>query len=828
LSAQLIIREPLGERRLTDEALPMSIGGAGSDVIVPAATPGPLAWIGAQEGQLFLQPASTEAVVLHNGARIAGSTWLRGGDVLDVGGGRLRLYVENGERLLEVIAGAADNATAPPIVADAAGVSGAGGEDMPIEAVAFRRSTGAAPTLSVPPWRRIGLAAALVLLAALAGYLFTSVPVQVEIDPVPQQLALEGGWPGFGLGTSRLLRPGEYTLVAAHEGYETLRVPIVIARDGRREFRFALTMLPGRLQIDLPVPGQVSIDGKAAGRAPGEFRLVAGRHRILIDTERHLDFQTEVEIEGRDRLQRLAPKLVPGWAAVSVTSDPAGAEALVGGKPVGATPVKLELMGGNHRLELRRAGYKTWVSDILVKANEPMNIGPVHLGIPDGRLAVQSAPAGANVTVGGVYRGRTPLEIDVRPDVSQAVAISREGYESATREVSVASGARRVVEVSLEAILGEVIVRATPADAELFVDGRSRGAARQTLSLPATAHAIEIRKPGYVTHKTTITPRVGLPQNIEVTLLEGVAAAPATAAGSGAPAEPGAPAASAAAPAMVALVPTLRTRTGQELKLLPAATFTMGSQRREAGRRANEAQRPVNLVRRFYMSTQEVTNADFKQFRPDHRSGFVSQNTLELDRQPVVNVSWQDAAAYCNWLSAEAGLKPAYEKRGDQLVAVSPVTNGYRLPTEAEWEFVARSVGGGGRLRKYPWGEALPVPAGAGNFADRRAQPVVPQVLVDLDDGFIVTAPVGSFAPNSLGFFDMGGNVAEWTHDIYTVQPPATAAALDPVATGEGGVYVLRGSSWKHSSVTELRLAFRDYGNGRRNDTGFRVARYAQ
>ena len=147
MSAQLIIREPLGERRLTDEALPMSIGGAGSDVIVPRAAPGPLAWIGTQDAQLFLQPASNEAVVLHNGARIAGSTWLRSGDVLDVAGGRLRLYLENGERLLEVIAGAADNATAPPVVADAAGVSGAGGEDAPIEAVAFRRSTVAGPTV---------------------------------------------------------------------------------------------------------------------------------------------------------------------------------------------------------------------------------------------------------------------------------------------------------------------------------------------------------------------------------------------------------------------------------------------------------------------------------------------------------------------------------------------------------------------------------------------------------------------------------------------------------------------------------------------------------
>ena len=234
----------------------------------------------------------------------------------------------------------------------------------------------------------------------------------------------------------------------------------------------------------------------------------------------------------------------------------------------GTTPVELELMGGNHRLELRRAGFKTWVSDIQVKPNEPMKIGPVRLGIPDGRLAVRSSPAGANVTIGGVYRGRTPLEVDVRPDVTQAVAVSREGYESAGRDVSVASGAREAIDVSLKAILGEVIVRATPADAELFVDGRSRGAANQTLRLPATAHAIEIRKPGYVTHKATVTPREGLPQNIEVTLLEGVTAPAPAPAATTAGGEGAAPASTPTAPVTVALVPTLRSphRTGAQAR----------------------------------------------------------------------------------------------------------------------------------------------------------------------------------------------------------------------------------------------------------------------
>ena len=79
-----------------------------------------------------------------------------------------------------------------------------------------------------------------------------------------------------------------------------------------------------------------------------------------------------------------------------------------------------------------------------------------------------------------------------------------------------------------------------------------------------------------------------------------------------------------------------------------------------------------------------------------------------------------------------------------------------------------------------------------------------------------------------VGCFNLLGNVAEWTHDLYTVQPPATAVAVDPAAGGAGTVRVIRGSSWQHSGVTELRAAFRDYGDGKRNDLGFRIARYAQ
>jgi hypothetical protein len=127
LSVELVLREPLGERLLGAGDFPLSLGGAGAGVTLPAG-PGPLAWIGLHEGQLFVQPEGDAAGVLHNGTPVAGSVWLRAGDVLDVGAGRLKLRQEDGRRVLEVVAGGADNATAPPApeVAATAGGIGAG------------------------------------------------------------------------------------------------------------------------------------------------------------------------------------------------------------------------------------------------------------------------------------------------------------------------------------------------------------------------------------------------------------------------------------------------------------------------------------------------------------------------------------------------------------------------------------------------------------------------------------------------------------------------------------------------------------------------------
>ena len=163
-----------------------------------------------------------------------------------------------------------------------------------------------------------------------------------------------------------------------------------------------------------------------------------------------------------------------------------------------------------------------------------------------------------------------------------------------------------------------------------------------------------------------------------------------------------------------------------------------------------------------------------------------------------------------------------------KLVGANPMATGYRLPTEAEWAWVARYAGGRSGL-KYAWGETLPIAAGSGNYADASAGSVVRGTLAGYNDGFPTTAPVDSFEPNAVGILNLGGNVAEWVHDLYTIYPSSSSQLQqDPMGAEEGELWVIRGSGWMDGTITELRLSYRDYGNKPRPDVGFRVARYAE
>ena len=121
----------------------------------------------------------------------------------------------------------------------------------------------------------------------------------------------------------------------------------------------------------------------------------------------------------------------------------------------------------------------------------------------------------------------------------------------------------------------------------------------------------------------------------------------------------------------------------------------------------------------------------------------------------------------------------------------------------------------------------LPPPENSGNFADVTVRAFLGEVMFDYDDGHFATAPVASFNPNHYGIYDLAGNAAEWVHDYYG-SAGSIGVENDPLGPDMGEFHVIRGSSWAHGAVTEMRLSFRDFGVEPRDDVGFRVARYLE
>jgi formylglycine-generating enzyme required for sulfatase activity len=275
----------------------------------------------------------------------------------------------------------------------------------------------------------------------------------------------------------------------------------------------------------------------------------------------------------------------------------------------------------------------------------------------------------------------------------------------------------------------------------------------------------------------------------------------------------------------------LLSSLGQSLLLIDPQVeavneFTMGAPRRDAGRGANEVERTIRLTRAFYLATTEVTNAQFRQFTADHDSGQAGGKSLNREHQPAVDLSWQQAGSFCNWLSAREGLEPFYKERDGIIIGFDETSIGYRLPSEAEWAYASRIHETD--IWRFAWGDAWPPANNSANLADGSSAIVTGRILNGYSDGAIVSSEVGKFPANPRGLYDLGGNVSEWVNDVYRIPVPGEAIEENPLGDEQGDNFTIRGASWSLSRLRELRLTYRDYGERGRDDVGFRVARYAE
>jgi len=289
-----------------------------------------------------------------------------------------------------------------------------------------------------------------------------------------------------------------------------------------------------------------------------------------------------------------------------------------------------------------------------------------------------------------------------------------------------------------------------------------------------------------------------------------------------------------------------------EMTLIPAGEFKMGSGEsaeetaaffnKTYGENALTAdlfknehpQHRVRITKPFYLGTYHVTRGQFRQFvkdsgyKTDAEKGVGSKGAFgwnaekekfdhnekyswrnagfeQTDEHPVVNVSWNDAVAFCKWLSKKESKT-------------------YRLPTEAEWEYACRA----GTTTRYYSGDDPETLVKVGNMADAAFKAKFPnwKYTIKANDGYVFTAPVGKFKPNAFALYDMHGNAWQWCADWYGAEYYPASPVDDPTGPDSGYVRVLRSGSWADwPGYSRSANRFRSPPGSRFSYSGFRVAR---
>jgi formylglycine-generating enzyme required for sulfatase activity len=248
-------------------------------------------------------------------------------------------------------------------------------------------------------------------------------------------------------------------------------------------------------------------------------------------------------------------------------------------------------------------------------------------------------------------------------------------------------------------------------------------------------------------------------------------------------------------------------KTGDnEMVFIPAGTFEMGNRGAYSGLSSEKPVHTVTISRDFLMSKYEVTQKQYEEVMGTNPSSFKGE-TL-----PVERVSWNDAVEYCNKLSDMEGLEKCYSGGGYNIVCDWDA-NGYRLPTEAEWEYAAKS---GTTTDFYN-----------GSLTNQDCTPIdgnLDKIGWYCGNSGNITHAVGQKDPNAFGLYDMSGNVWEWCWDVYANYDNATVT--DPKGPAMGSDRVNRGGGW-NNFANYCRSAFRlyDYVYGSYNALGFRVVR---
>ena len=504
----------------------------------------------------------------------------------------------------------------------------------------------------------------------------------------------------------------------------------------------------GGVRIETEPPGaMVVVDGRMRP-APAQFSdLKTGTHsaHVMLKGYEPVDIKFEVPAKAEVRPARLQLKRSLGSGQLA--SLPPGAEyELRQGESVVRKGATPALLA-----DLPTGDYELRMRREGREQSAPLEIRrgettPAEIEFASGTVAVTSTPPGAEIFAGGKKVGVAPLELTLAEGAHELTANYRKWPE---QRRTVTAERAKTNEAAFDFPSGSVKITSSPGGATVLVNGAEQG---------RTPLPVEDLEPGEVRYELRLAKVTGMVEPGKQTFL----------------------------PAR--FVKRAGPARGQPWENSLGMKFT-----------------PVGEV---LVGVWPVRVQDFEAFCAATARARSVADFPQDGAHPVVRVSWADATAFCDWLTAR-------ERTAERLEEGQH----YRLPTDLEWsaaaglpeESGATPEQRDGKIRDFPWGKAWPPPPGTGNFADGPMKRGT--AIPGYHDGFAQTSPVGAFAANRAGLFDMCGNVWQWCQDSYKGG-----------ATGPRDWGVLRGGSWGTATPGELRASYRNVVDRAERDVilGFR------
>ena len=550
----------------------------------------------------------------------------------------------------------------------------------------------------------------------------------------------------------------------------------------------------------------------------------------------------------------VGPRVLLGSATLNLTSQPDAAKVFLDGEAVGRTPLNNQsVRPGRTVVRMEHRFHDAAARSVNPGRGEVVD---VHVEFPaaTGSLEIVTNPRGADVMVDGEkLDDATPIMLSPHPTGSFEISASIRGREAKTQTVEVLPRQNTEVSFELERVpMSEIHVARSPRDLELEIDGKPY---KPGMTLPIGAYKLRAQRPGYAPlEKTVELSRGRNEQSIKLVRLQGslaLAVSPSDAevevsypdAGGWrtiryaekmlVPTGPVTVRATAighrsyerrltveAKPLSHAIrlekyvvEPGRKFRDGLAsggegplLVVIGTGTFRMGS---DDGPADERPVRQVEVAQPFAIGVSETTRGDFEKFQAATGAAAKTASKSSEDelppesraRLPMTGVSWEDARDYVDWLSEETGHR-------------------YRLPSEAEWEYVARA----GSTEPFYFGSDVAALCTHANVADATYGKTYPKPgVASCSDGTLRLAVVGGFAANALGVHDMLGNVEEWVADCWH-QNYRRALSGQRARNGDCGDHVVRGGAWD-STPEEATVSYRSFSNRRSGTRGIRVVR---